>query len=375
MIDLYPALRRLMFRLDPEVAHDRVFALLAFAAEHPGALRLLQAATGVGDPRLRVRAFGLEFRNPFGLAAGFDKDGLAAAAWPALGFGHAELGTVTARPQPGNPRPRLFRLPDSRAIVNRMGFNNGGAAALAERLARARAHPWWPEAPVGVNVGKSRAADLADAAADYEAALRAVWPVADFVVLNVSSPNTPGLRTLQQAGPLRELLGLAAALRGELGPRPLLLKIAPDLDLHELDVVVAEAERHGLDGLIATNTTVRRDVLPVDPEEAGGLSGAPLGPLALAILRALRERTRLPLVAVGGVESAADAIARFEAGATLLQVYTGWIYQGPMLPRRLAAGVGRWLESSGAASFQAYLDARDGVTPPAPAAARGSALR
>jgi len=362
VIDLYPLLRRLMFRLDPEVAHGHVFALLAFAAEHPGALRLLHWTTGVRDPRLRVRAFGLEFANPFGLAAGFDKDGLATAVWPALGFGHAELGTVTTLAQPGNPPPRALRLPASQAIINRMGFNNAGAAALAEQVARARTRPWWPGDPVGINVGKSRAAAIGDAAADYEVSLRAVWPVADFVVLNVSSPNTPELRTLQRAGPLAELLGLAAALKGELGPLPVLLKIAPDLEPHDLDVVVAEAERHGVDGLVATNTTVRRDLLPVDPGMPGGLSGAPLGPLALSVLRGLRERTRIPLVAVGGIATAADAIARFEAGATLLQLYTGWIYQGPMLPRRLAAGLRRWLGDNGHATLEDYLTARDAAT-------------
>jgi len=358
-MDLYPLLRGLMFRLDPEVIHDRVFALLAFAAAHPGALRLLHWTTGVDDPRLRVRVFGHDFANPFGLGAGFDKDGLAAAVWPALGFGHAELGTVTALAQPGNPPPRMFRLPASKAAINRMGFNNAGAEALAARLRRERARPWWPTAPVAINVGKSRATPLEDAAADYEASLRAVWPVADLIVLNVSSPNTPGLRTLQRSGPLSELLGLAAALRDELGPRPLLLKVSPDLDATDLDDVVAQTERHGLDGLVATNTTVRRDVLPSDPHEAGGLSGAPLGPLALEVLRQLRERTRLPLVAVGGIFSAADAIARLEAGASLLQVYTGWIYEGPMMPRKLAAGLRRWLDGTGHATLDDYLRRRD----------------
>jgi len=358
-MDLYPILRSVMFRLDPEVIHARVFALLAFAAAHPGALRVLHWTTGVDDPRLRVRAFGLEFPNPFGLGAGFDKDGLAAAVWPALGFGHTELGTVTALAQPGNPPPRMFRLPASKAAINRMGFNNAGAEALAARLRRERARPWWPTAPVAINVGKSRTTPLEDAAADYEASLRAVWPVADLIVLNVSSPNTPGLRTLQRSGPLSELLGLAAALRDELGPRPLLLKVSPDLDAADLDDVVAQTERHGLDGLVATNTTVRRDVLPSDPHEAGGLSGAPLGPLALEVLRQLRERTRLPLVAVGGIFSAADAIARLEAGASLLQVYTGWIYEGPMMPRKLAAGLRRWLDGTGHATLDDYLRRRD----------------
>lgn len=358
-MDLYPLLRSAMFRLDPEVIHARVFALLAFAAQHPGALRLLHWTTGVDDPRLSVRAFGLDFPNPFGLGAGFDKDGLAATVWPALGFGHTELGTVTALAQPGNPPPRMIRLPASKAAINRMGFNNAGAAALAERLRRDRERAWWPTAPVAVNVGKSRVTPLEDAAADYEVSLRAVWPVADLIVLNVSSPNTPGLRTLHQAGPLAELLGLAAALRDELGPMPLLLKVSPDLESAELDTVVAQVERHRFDGLVATNTTVRRDMLPSDPNEAGGLSGAPLGPLALEILVALRERTRLPLIAVGGIFGADDAISRLQAGASLLQVYTGWIYQGPMLPRKMAAGIRRWLVAEGHATLDDYLAARD----------------
>jgi dihydroorotate dehydrogenase len=371
-MDLYPILRSAMFRLDPEVIHTRVFALLAVAAAHPGALRLLHWTTGVDDPRLRVRAFGLEFPNPFGLGAGFDKDGLAATVWPALGFGHTELGTVTALPQPGNPPPRMFRLPASKAAINRMGFNNAGAEALAERLRRERARAWWPTAPVAVNVGKSRVTPLEDAAPDYEASLRAVWPVADLVVLNVSSPNTPGLRTLQQAGPLSELLALAAALRDELGPMPLLLKVSPDLAPVDLDTIVEQAERHGLDGLVATNTTVRRDVLPSDPNEAGGLSGAPLGPIALEVLRQLRERTRLPLIAVGGIFTAADAIARLEAGASLLQVYTGWIYEGPMMPRKMAAGIRDWLDAAGHATLGDFLAARDtahdAVSRPVPSA-------
>lgn len=361
---LYPLAKRVLFRLDPETAHERVFAVLAFAARHPGALRVLRSAYGVDDPRLRVRAFGLEFPNPFGLAAGFDKDGGAAAVWGAFGFGSAELGTVTALAQPGNPRPRLFRLPADRAIVNRMGFNNRGAAALAAALADARARPWWPQEPIGVNVGKSRAAALEDAVADYEAGLRAVWPVADYLVLNVSSPNTPGLRSLQEAKPLAELLRRAAALKDELGPRPVLLKLAPDLSDEALAEAVHLAERHGVDGLVVTNTTVARDGLTHDPGEAGGLSGAPLGPRALAVLRSVRARTALPLVAVGGIASGADAVARFEAGATLLQAYTGWVYEGPGMARRLLRDVAAWATAEGHPDLQARLRARDAAHVP-----------
>jgi dihydroorotate dehydrogenase len=357
-MDLYPLLRSQLFRLDPERAHRLVMTLLRFANRHPGALRLLSWTTGVHEPRLALRLFGLDFANPFGLAAGFDKDGEAAAVWPALGFGHAELGTVTALAQPGNPKPRAFRYLESRAVINRMGFNNHGAAALAERLGRDRAEPYWPSAPVVVNVGKSRAVAVEDALADYRAALASVWAVADLIELNISSPNTPGLRSLQAAEPLRALLALTEELSAELGPKPVLLKIAPDLDEAELDALVAVAEERGVAGLVATNTTVRRDVLPIDPQQAGGLSGAPLGPIALAVLRQLRARTRLPLIAVGGIMGSDDAVARFEAGASMVQLYTGWIYAGPGMLRELSRGVCRWLDSQGVSSLQTYLDRR-----------------
>ncbi len=363
-MDIYGFVKAQLFRLEPERAHDLVMRGVVWSAHHPGALRPLSWVLAPRDERLAVTAFGLRFANPFGLAAGFDKDGVAAAAWPAFGFGHVELGTVTALPQPGNPPPRLFRLPDDAAIINRMGFNNGGADALADRVRRARARPWWPDAPLGVNVGKSRAVALEDAVADYERALRSVWPVADFIALNVSSPNTPDLRLLQEAEHLGALLALCERLRRELGERPVLLKIAPDLSDAALDDIVTLAERFTLAGLIATNTTTTREGLRHDPLEAGGMSGVPLAPRSMAVLRGLRARTRLPLVAVGGIDSAAEAIRRLEAGATLLQVYTGWIYRGPLLPRRMGAEIGRWLERQGAADLQAYVTARDAAHRP-----------
>ena len=340
------------------------FRLLDAETAHGLALRGLAAGLAGREarpdaPALAVRAMGLDFRNPIGLAAGFDKDATAVAALLRLGFGFVEAGTVTPRPQAGNPRPRLFRLPEDRAVINRMGFNNAGAEALAASVRAARARPWFPDAPVGINVGKSRVVDIADARDDYERSLRAVWDVADYLVLNVSSPNTPGLRVLQGGAHLDTLLGVVDTLRSSLGSKPVLLKIAPDLDEAELDVVVAAVEGAGLDGLVATNTTVRRDMLRRDPGEAGGLSGAPLGPLALRVLAALRARTRLPLVASGGIETPADVIARFEAGATLVQAYTGWIYRGPFMARQVASGVTRWLDEVGARDLQAWLDARD----------------
>jgi dihydroorotate dehydrogenase len=360
MLDPYARLRPLLFRLSPERAHTLVMGAARFAADHPAALRLLGGALAPADPRLAVHAFGLRFPNPLGLAAGFDKDGVAAAAWPAFGFGHAELGTVTTLPQEGNPRPRLFRIPADEAVINRMGFNNAGATALAPPVRRARGRPWWPDAPLGVNVGKSRAASLDEAERDYETSLRSVWPVADFLVLNVSSPNTPGLRELQGAERLAPLLALARALQGELGAKPVLLKVAPDLDERGLDDVATLAERHGLAGLVATNTTLSREGLRHDPGEAGGLSGRPLAGRSLAVLRALRSRTSLPIVAVGGITDADSAIERLEAGATLLQLYTGWIFGGPLLPRRILRALSTWLDGRPERDLDEYLARRDG---------------
>lgn len=328
---MYPLLRRYLFRMDPERAHGLVVGGLRWAGASVVATRLLEAAYAPTDPHLEVRAFGLRFPSPVGLAAGLDKDGVAVRALAALGFGHIELGTVTAVPQAGNPRPRLFRLVEDAALVNRMGFNNRGSAELARRLDRLR-RSGAPRVPVGVNVGKSRVAPLEDAVADYERSLRDVWRGADYLALNVSSPNTPGLRRLQDRGPLEALMALVARLRGELGPKPVLLKIAPDLTDGQLREIAELAEEGGLDGLIATNTTVRRDGLrsPL-AAEAGGLSGRPLAQRSLEVLKALRAATSLPLVSVGGVGDGADVVERLESGASLVQLYTAFIYRGPAL--------------------------------------------
>lgn len=332
---LYPRARALLFRLDPERAHDLVLAGLGWAGRSELALGWLRRAYAERDPRLEVRAFGLRFPSPIGLAAGLDKDGVAVRALAALGFGSLELGTVTARPQPGNPRPRLFRLVEDDALINRMGFNNAGVDALVARLERLR-RQGQVEVPVGVNVGKSRAVELADAVADYERSLRRAWGVADYLALNVSSPNTPGLRSLQQRGPLEALLALAGRLRDELGPRPVLLKIAPDLDDDALRTIVELAEDHGIAGLIATNTTIAREGLTSPyADETGGLSGRPLGRRSLEVLRTLRRATDLPLVSVGGIWDERDVLERLAAGATLVQLYTAFIYRGPGLLRPL----------------------------------------
>src|SRR6478736_6399810 len=353
---MYRLLYRMVLRRVPaEAAHLAAFALIRVfgsVARVPGAAWLLRRWLGPRDQVLRVRALGLEFPGPLGLAAGFDKDARGTRGLAALGFGFVEVGTVTARAQPGNPRPRMFRLTADRALVNRMGFNNAGAAAAAARLARARGGP-----VVGVNIGKTRAVPDAEAAADYAASARAVAAVADYVVVNVSSPNTPGLRDLQAAERLRPVLtevrsALDGATGGAGGGRrvPLLVKIAPDLADADVDAVADLAMELGLDGVIATNTTISRDGLASPAAEvaaagAGGLSGAPLRDRSLAVLRRLHERAgdRLVLVAVGGIETPDDAWERLQAGATLVQAYTAFVYSGPLCARRMHAGLARRL--------------------------------
>ena len=334
---LRPALFR-AYAGDPERVHHATLQILAALERQPaalGALRLLTRA-----PRRPVEAFGLTFPGVVGLAAGMDKDGVAPHAWAALGFGHVELGTVTATAQPGNPRPRLFRLPASQGLVNRMGFNNAGAGALAARLDAAgvrRGEPA-PGIPVGVSLGKTKTTPLAEAAGDYLASFAAVAPHADYVAVNVSSPNTPGLRTLQEAGTLRDLVAalVAAARERDPGrPVPVLVKVAPDLTFDALEDVLGVCLGAGAAGLVATNTTLGRDGL-ADADrwrasEAGGLSGAPLAARARAVVGFLAARTDLPVIGVGGVLTAADGRALLDAGARLLQVYTGFVYRGPAL--------------------------------------------
>jgi len=353
---MYRLLYRVVLRRVPaEAAHLTAFALIRGVARVPGAAWLLRRWLGPRDPVLRVRALGLSFPGPVGLAAGFDKDARATRGLAALGFGFVEVGTVTARPQPGNPRPRMFRLTADRALVNRMGFNNAGAAAAATRLGRSRGRRSREGPVVGVNIGKSRAAPDEEAAADYAASARAVAAVAGYVVVNVSSPNTPGLRDLQAADRLRPVLvAVRSALDAAVPGRrvPLLVKIAPDLADAEVDAVADLALELGLDGIIATNTTVSRDGLASPAAEvaaagAGGLSGPPLRARALAVLTRLRARAgdRLVLIAAGGIETPDDAWERLRAGATLVQAYTGFVYGGPLWPRRMHAGLARRMKA------------------------------
>jgi dihydroorotate dehydrogenase len=343
----------LLRRIPPEEAHRGAFWLIRAAAEVPGLAWALRRALAPRDPSLRVRAFGLDFPGPLGLAAGFDKDGEGVTGLAALGFSFIEVGTVTAQPQPGNPKPRMFRFTDEHALVNRMGFNNHGAAALSARLRALRARPGFKPV-IGVNIGKSKVVPEEDAVADYVTSARLVADVADYVVVNVSSPNTPGLRDLQATDKLRPILtGVRAAL-DLASPRrrvPLLVKIAPDLADPDVDAVADLALELGLDGIIATNTTISRaglhDSAAVADAGPGGLSGAPLKQRSLEVLARLHDRCgkRLTLIAAGGITTPADAEARLAAGATLLQAYTAFIYEGPLWPSRVQRGLAARLRS------------------------------
>lgn len=344
---MYRLTRRLLFLVPPERIHTLVFAILRGATAVAGARRVLHRLIGPTDPVLASTVFGVRFPAPLGLAAGFDKDGLGLRTWGALGFGYAEVGTVTALPQPGNPAPRLFRLPADRALLNRMGFNNRGAGALADRLARHR-----PEVPIGVNIGKTKVTPAADAVGDYRASARRVGPLASYLVVNVSSPNTPGLRDLQAVASLRPILeGVLAETS-----TPVLVKIAPDVSDSDVDDIADLAVELGLAGIVATNTTVSRDGLNTPGVErlgAGGISGRPVARRALEVLRRLYARVgdRLVLISVGGIETADDAWERITAGASLLQGYTGFVYGGGLWPKHIHEGLARRLHDGGFASL------------------------
>lgn len=345
--------RPAVFRLEAERAHEFAIGALAALSACPPLCRLLEWRGRTG-PQAPVEAFGLRFPNPIGLAAGFDKNGQIWRAAAALGFGHVEVGTVTARAQPGNPRPRLFRYPAARAVVNRMGFNNDGAARVAARLSR-HAGPGRRPIPLGINLGKSKAADLDQATQDYLASFGCLADWADYLVLNVSSPNTPGLRQLQEEDRLRDLLrAITGANRSRAslpgGRRvPILLKIAPDLTEAQIDAVLGVVAEYGLDGLIATNTTVARPPELAAGLETGGLSGAPLRGRSTEVIRYIARATggRLPIVGAGGIMDLDSAREKLDAGATLLQLYTGLIYAGPFLPRTLARGLARGSRPAG----------------------------
>ncbi|HEY9308822.1 MAG TPA: quinone-dependent dihydroorotate dehydrogenase [Microbacterium sp.] len=336
---MYPLLfRTVLSRMDPESAHHSAMVVIRLLGVPP--FSWVARAITRPAPQLATTALGLAFDSPFGVAAGFDKDVTGAAGLHALGFGHVEVGTVTAIPQDGNPRPRLFRLIPDRAVVNRMGFNNHGAEAAAARL-RKRSR----RTVLGVNIGKSRVVDVADATADYVRSATLLAPLADYLVVNVSSPNTPGLRGLQAVETLRPLLD---AVRAAAGATPLLVKIAPDLSDDEVVAIAQLAVDAGLAGIIATNTTISREGLVTDPATIaaagdGGLSGAPLKQRALEVLRLLRETVpaEFSVISVGGVETAADVQERLDAGATLVQGYTAFLYRGPLWARQINRGLAK----------------------------------
>ncbi|PTY05837.1 dihydroorotate dehydrogenase (quinone) [Opitutaceae bacterium EW11] len=337
-------IRRVLFRSDPERAHERAVDALALLAKIGPLCRLMERWTQLDAARYNpVQAFGLSFPNAVGLAAGFDKN---ARCWPAiaaLGFGHVEIGTITGLQQPGNPKPRIIRYPAEEAVINRMGFNNDGCELVAARLAH-QPGPGQRRIPLGINLGKSKAAALDKAVADYLVSFGKLADYADYLVLNVSSPNTPDLRKLQDEDRLRELLGVITTANRErfaqLGKpkKPILLKIAPDLSFTQIDSVLGTIAHFGLDGIIATNTTLGRPGAFASVNEAGGLSGKPLREKSTEIIRYISRQTggKLPIIGVGGIHDAASAGEKLDAGAVLVQVYTGMIYRGPFFAADVA---------------------------------------
>ncbi|MFN8072711.1 MAG: quinone-dependent dihydroorotate dehydrogenase [Mycobacterium sp.] len=348
---MYDAVRRFLFQAPPERIHRLVFGALRGATATEPARRVGRMALAPHDPILASTVFGMRFPGPMGLAAGFDKDGLGLNTWGAMGFGYAEVGTVTAQPQPGNPEPRLFRLAEDRGLLNRMGFNNAGAGQLALRLAR---HT--PDVPIGVNIGKSKVTPPEQAAEDYASSARLLGPLAAYLVVNVSSPNTPGLRDLQAVESLRPILTAVLAETST----PVLVKIAPDLSDEDVDAVADLAVELGLAGIVATNTTVSRAGLRTPHVEdlgPGGVSGPPVARRALEVLRRLYARVgdRLVLIGVGGIETPEDAWERITAGASLLQGYTGFVYGGGMWAKHIHDGIAARLHAGGFSSLTAAV--------------------
>ncbi len=340
----YRLIRPLLFALDAERAHNLSIA----------ALRMMPtAAAPKSDPMLTIRVAGISFPNPVGLAAGYDKDGRVAHKMHGLGFGFAELGTLTPLAQPGNPQPRLFRLKEDRAVINRFGFNNGGQGAACDRIARYR-RPKGKGPVIGINIGANKDATAAGrGVADYVTGVQVMSPLADYLTVNISSPNTPGLRALQGRGPLDELLGAVMAERG-VDRTPIFLKVAPDLEPADVEDIAAACIDHGIDALIVSNTTITRPPLRSPyADEAGGLSGAPLHDLSLERIRDFRRLLgrKLPLIGVGGISTADQAYARIRAGASLIQLYSALVYEGPYLARRINAGLKLLMKRDGVANI------------------------
>lgn len=331
-------IRPILFLTDPEKIHHFVFKLLSIQGKIPGAKALLRMLFNYQDPALERRLFGITFKNPVGLAAGLDKDAKLIDEFACFGFGFIEIGTLTPRPQPGNDKPRLFRLPEDNALINRMGFNNEGVLKAVERLKKRKS-----DVIVGGNIGKNKLTPNELAYDDYAYCFEQLFPYVDYFVINVSSPNTPGLRELQEKEPLRKLLQYVKGLsRAKPHPKPVLLKIAPDLTQSQLDDVVMILKETQTDGVIATNTTISREGLVTEKDKierigAGGLSGAPLTQRSTEVIQYLREKLgkKFPIIGVGGIMSPQDAVNKLNAGADLVQVYTGFIYEGPGLVKRI----------------------------------------
>jgi dihydroorotate dehydrogenase len=353
-------LRPALFCQDSEKIHDRTLRALAWASRRESICNLLASLFRPAD--LPLELFGLKFPNPVGLAAGMDKQAAAVPVWSALGFGFTELGGVTRHAQPGNPAPRMFRAIPDQALVNRMGFNNPGADAIAARLAEWRAQGRWPKHPVGLNLGKSKITPLAQAAEDYAYSLRALWPHADFFVVNVSSPNTPNLRQLQDKAALDEILAALHETNNQLAKNhpaarpapPILVKVAPDLAFEALDEILELAGPRHIAGIVATNTTISRPASN-DPRlqriyaETGGLSGRPLSARSTEVIRHIHRQTcgRLPIIGSGGIFNATDAWDKIIAGASLVQLYTGLVFEGPGVIRKIVDGLRLKLKSNG----------------------------
>jgi dihydroorotate dehydrogenase len=323
-------LKPILFSIDPELVHEMAIATLKTLSRLPW---LLDAVPRPGDESLSREVFGIQFPNPIGLAAGFDKNGMALPAWAALGFGFIEIGTITALGQVGNPRPRIFRIPEMEGLINRLGFNNEGVEKIAARLEQLRRSSHWPKVPVGINIGKSKIVPLEEAMSDYLRSFQRLQKLGDYFVLNVSSPNTPDLRKLQEKAAIGELF---AAIQQQNQGKPLLVKIAPDLTFAQLDDILVLAIQHQLAGVVATNTTIDQQTIPEAKRQPGGLSGKPLHTRSLEILRHIKSNSSLPVISVGGIMSEDDAKERFDAGAELVQIYTGFVYRGPRLVWEIA---------------------------------------
>lgn len=363
-MDIYRnAVKPLLFyglKIDPEWAHHRALQVLSWIDQNQSQSPMnwlesqLKPSFCLQDIRLQQQLWGLNFANPVGLAAGFDKDGVAARIWQSLGFGFTELGTVTLYPQPGNPQPRLFRLVEDEAILNRMGFNNQGAEILAQRLREKHQQKFI--IPVGINLGKSKITPLEAAAEDYLGSFKLLKDHGDYFVVNVSSPNTPGLRSLQDAEELSKIIAVLKTENTE--NKPIFIKIAPDLEWDAIADVVNLSQTHKLAGIIATNTTIKREGLKTQwlpqtgsyiTQEAGGISGAPLKERSTEVISWIHQNTqgKLPIIGVGGIFTADDAWEKISAGACLIQVYTGWIYEGPGMVKRILAGLLQKLDQYG----------------------------